>query len=371
MTDPWADEGQLPLEARVCPCFGRFGCAHVGEVGPARLSADAPDFDSRLLEIGGFDLSTVRARPQRSLVLPHVMPVIDGSAESFGVYRPVVIVPVDAVRTEFGSRTFRSQLSIPSGVQLIVSMYADDRTLESIWNDRPSVVSRLVALRPAAVLAPSYSAWSGDPWTEQRYALKRSLEFYRILQDNALPAIPHLVWGRSIDAADLVEWLTNNRPDTIATDAQCVGPLFEAWVRQLAWIYERLARPPLLVVSGIQPGYRLHRTIAAWPESRFVYNGLRLAASHRELRLRTDGRLRRVRHAAHASIQLSLPLGLRDPDPAGSVLYQRSLRVFERAVIAAGERVAAPEVRGDGGLGHPRARHTRVTDMPREPVVGK
>ena len=338
MTETWSDESQLTLDATRCVCFGSLGCAHGIHSSPGRLSPQQPDFGTRLLEVGGFDLSTVVARPQRRLALPPVLPVVDGSPVSRGVYRPVVVAPLDAVRRSIpAAMALSTQLGLPAAVETLVSLFARDRELEVLWTRRGSFVSLLAALRPSAVLVPSYSTWSGDPWTEHRYAMKRSFEFLRILQDQGLVAIPHLAWGRRVDAEDLADWLNRNIPDIVAVDAQCLGPLFNPWLRELVWLRKQLDRPPVLLVGGVQPGLRLRGIAQVWPEASFVYNGLRLAASHQEMRFGSDGRAHRVRHAPPATPDRPhLPLGLAVDEQPPAVLYRRSIREFERAVAMLG-----------------------------------
>ncbi len=351
MIEPWSEEGQLTLDRRECVCFGTLGCAHVVPIAPGRLSPGQRDFDARLLEIGGFDLATVVARPQRPLALPPVMPVVDGSTDCRGVYRPTVVVPLDVVRqSRLPDTKLQGLLDLPDDVDVLVSLFAKDRELEAIWEDRRAFVSLLVALRPSAIVAPSYSTWAGDPWTEHRYSMKRSFEYYRILQDHGLVAIPHLAWGRKVDAEDLAAWLNRNNPETVTLDAQCLGPMFDRWVGELGWLRGRLERVPSLLVGGIHPGIRLHRIVEAWPESSFIYNGIRFAASHRELRVGADGAVHRVRHASAKPDQPRLRLGLPEDDLPPAILYQRSLGKFERAVaasrdariLALGEPTSAP-----------------------------
>lgn len=360
MIEPWSDEAQLTLDATGCACFGSLGCAHVVPRAAGRLSPVQADFDTRMLEVGGFDFSTVVARPQRPLVLPPVLPVVDGSAVCHGVFRPTVVVPLDAVpRALPPAGTLHAQLKLPADVDALVSLFDKDRVLEAIWRDRGVFVPLLAALRPSGVLVPSYSTWAGDPWTEHRYAIKRSFEFFRILQDHGILAIPHLAWGRRVDAEDLVSWLNGNRVDTVAVDAQCLGPLFDRWLGELAWLRERLDGAPSLLVCGIHPGMRLRQIVHVWPEVSFIYNGLRLAASYRELRIGADGRPRRVRHAPMPTLDRpNLGLQLPEEDVSAALLYQRSLREFERVIALTG-RSGAAEHR------HRRAHHGPAAGMAR------
>jgi hypothetical protein len=225
-------------------------------------------------------------------------------------------------------------------------LFARDRDLEAIWRDRRSFVSLVKALQPSGVIAPSYSTWLGDLWPEHRYSMKRSFEFYRLLQDQGLVAIPHLAWGRQVDAADLVDWINLNEPDIVAVDAQCLGPLFDVWLPQLGWLCERLTNVPNLVVGGIRPGPRLERLVQVWPQVTFIYNGLRFAASHRELRVADDGRLQIVRHARPSHDLPNLSLDVSNEDVPAAVLYQRSLRVFEQSAADSGRPDSSASRRG-------------------------
>ena len=157
---------------------------------------------------------------------------------------------------------------------------------------------------------------------------------FRGIRNNGLFAIPHLAWGRQRDAQDVADWLDRNRPDIVSVDAQCAGPIFYEWLAELAWLRDQLGDRPTLIVSGVRPGRRLRSLVAVWPESAFIHNGIRLAASHRELRLQSDGRAITVRYSRHSTEERPT-LGLiptDGDDPSPDLLYRRSLYEFERSV---------------------------------------
>jgi Domain of unknown function (DUF4417) len=331
----WEAEQQLPLLTQNCACFGKLGCLHDAPRAVGRLAPDQSDFDARFLEVGGLGLETVTTRPQGRLVLPSVMPVIDGSEASVGVHRATVAVLLEQTwRSGRDEASLRECLHLPPSVATLVAPFAPDDDLEALWRDRSNFLRKLLRLRPSAVTAPSYSTWGGESWLEHRYSMKRSLEFVRILQDHGLFAIPHLAWGRQRDAQDLADWLDQNRSNVVSVDAQCAGPIFYAWLAELAWLRDQLRDRPTLIVSGVRPGRRLRSLVAVWPESAFIYNGIRLAASHRELRLQSDGRAVTVRYG-RPSTEDRPTLGLiptDGDDPSPDLLYRRSLHEFERSV---------------------------------------
>lgn len=341
MSTAWEAEQQLRLFQQNCACFGKLGCLHDVPRLVGRLAPVQRDFDPRFLEVGGLDLDTVVWQPQGRLAMPSVMPVVDDTEASRRVHRATVAVLLDQTwRSARNGASLRESLGLPPNVQTIVAPFARDDDLEALWSDRASFVRALLRLRPSAVTAPSYSTWVGELWLEHRYSMKRSMEFVRILQDHGLFAIPHLAWGRRTDAEDLGDWLDRNRPTVVTVDAQCAGPIFDAWLAELAWLRGQLRARPTLVVSGVRPGRRLQGLVSVWPESAFIYNGIRLAASHRELRLRSDGRAITVRYA-QPSTQDRLALGLisaETDDPSPSLLYRRSLDEFERSLALCRQR---------------------------------
>ena len=363
MSSAWAAEQQLPLQHPACGCLGSLGCLHDVSRAMGQLSPDQSDFDTRFLEVGGLDLDTVGVRPQGRLLLPPVMPVVDETGTSRGVHRPMVAVLLDQMwRSARDGITLSRSLGLPANVGTLVAPFARDEDLEALWQDRPKFLRALLGLRPSAVIGPSYSTWVGHSWLEQRYAMKRSLEVVRIFQDQGLFAIPHLAWGRRRDAEDLGDWLARNEPAVAAVDAQCVGPIFDAWLAELAWLRDQLHTRPALIVGGIRSGLRLQRIVSVWPESSFIYNGVRLAASHRQLRLRSDGRLTIVRYGRAPMGDLSLGLMPQDSqEPSPDLLYRRSLHEFERSLARCRGRSRLPpnSVLIDGDPGSPANRVRR------------
>ena len=335
MSIAWEAEQQLPLFQQNCACFGRLGCLHDAPCAVGRLAPVQSDFDARFLEVGGFDLDTVVWQRQGRLAIPSVMPVVDDTEASHDVHRATVAVLLDQTwRSGRSGASLRESLHLPPNVQTIVAPFARDDDLEALWRDRASFVRALLRLRPSAVTAPSYSTWGGESWLEHRYSMKRSMEFIRIFQDHGLFAIPHLAWGRQADAQDLGDWLDRNRPTVVAVDAQCAGPIFDSWLAELAWLRSQLRTRPTLVVSGVRPGRRLQSLVSVWPESAFIFNGIRLASSYRELRLQSDGQAVTVRYGRSSTgdrATLGLVSGADDALSSG-LLYQRSLREFDRAV---------------------------------------
>lgn len=338
MRRPWAGEDQLPLLASTCRCYGRLGCGHDVPAAPGRLSPVQPDFDTRILEVGGFDLDTVVAGPQRALELPGVIPAIDGTDACRGVFRPIVAVMLkdwpSARSMHSRSDTPHEWLGIPRDVHVLLTMFGPDRDLERLWDDRSRFIRALDRFPPTTVVVPSFSTWDGDLWVEHRYQMKRSWEFIRLLQDHGHYAIPHLSWGGRIDAEDVADWLNDNDVDVVAFDGQCLGDTVPRWLSELAWLRERLIRPPILMVAGIRSAHDLGDLFEIWPDTRVVYNGLRMAGSHRELRSGPGGAFRRVRHAlASDNDRPSLWVPDSGGDPSPGSLYQRSLRALERALL--------------------------------------
>ncbi len=337
MRPPWAGEDQLPLLASTCRCYGRFGCGHDVPAGPGRLRPLQPDFDTRVLAVGGLDFDTVVAKPQRAIELPRVIPAIDGTEASRGVFRPAVAVMLKdwpSARSMI-TRTDTPQewLGLPREIHILLTLFGPDRDLERLWDDRSLFVRALDKFSPTALVGPGFSTWDGDPWLEHRYQLKRSWEFFRLLQDHGHNAIPHLSWGRQIDASDVADWLNDNDVDIVAVDGQCLADTVPIWLAQLAWLRQRLSRPPTLLVAGIRSAPYLRDLFEVWPDTRVVYNGLRTAGAHRELRSGPGGTLYRVRHPRTDSADRPglWALGA-DADPTPGHLYQRSIRTLERAL---------------------------------------
>jgi len=310
------------------------------------LSPEQVDFDIRLLEVGGLGLSTVRARLQNRLDLPSVMPVLDGTRVTRGVVRPTIAVLSDDWPRRPLSKPIHEHFGVRADTTVILTAFADDRHLEGLWSQRRRFIEHLDTVRPTAVIAPSFSTWRGDPWVEHAYQIKRSFEFYRLLQDAGQVAIPHIAWGLRVDADGVAAWLNENRITEIAVDAQCIGSLATQWIDELAWLRDAIDAAPHLIVGGLGPSPALHSLLRVWPETTFLYNGVAVAAAHRELRFDDAGRRCRVRHPrSQAAWPVLWPISTADPPPAD--LYRRSLEAFEIEVAAARERVARDACRSE------------------------
>lgn len=282
--------------ARSCWCgrVGRAGACPGGDV-PGLLQPSDPDFDVRLAETDGLDISNTRARPQPPLLLPAFLPQVDGSAVVSTTRRPVVVITLAALAKRCGvqlrnARPLRERLGLAPGVRVGVLLTGPDSLLEDLWARRSAWLDALAVLRPGFTIGPTFSVWTDDYALEGLYAIRRSVYFYGLLQDRGIQSVVSVYWRDHDDIARWHRWLRQNPVEAIAMDLQCVGTGgFPRFLRELGNLRDGVRRPLRLIVNGLLPGRRLAEVTKVWPDVTVTANLCVLAGSRHTRVQRFDG----------------------------------------------------------------------------------
>jgi hypothetical protein len=255
---------------------------------PDTLTGTSADIGSALAEVRGLDLGRTRLCG-RKVNLPQVLLQVDGSVACRGVHRPVVAVTFGVLKDKIGITSRRAKpltriLHLPAGTAAGILLFAKDDDLEDLWARRRAWAGRIAELHPAFVVAPDFSLWAGDHALATRYNLVRSVRFIELLQDRGLPVVPHFYWATPRDIRDIVTWIDENEPQTVAIDVQCMQRPTWAFLAELEWLRGQLRQPPDLLVAGLDIGRGLHAIAAVWPNIAMTRNFVPEVAKHVDVR---------------------------------------------------------------------------------------
>lgn len=174
-----------------------------------------PELDDHLAEVGGPGYESVIAqpvhRPAFPLIIPRIRPRRALRSELHGSY--YAIGPDEAFagrRAVLAADDLREILDIWGNQGLMLSLFGADELQEEIWLRREQVVAEIAAATYDFVLPPSFSAWSDRPPPDFIVAAKRSLEFFRLLQEAGVRTAPRLVWLSEHDAKRAARWCDAN-----------------------------------------------------------------------------------------------------------------------------------------------------------------
>lgn len=106
----------------------------------------------------------------------------------------------------------------------VVSFYTDDRRFEHCWNNPAEFVSRMVNLKPMALLTPNFSIWEGCSRAEEIYQIFRMRFVARYWQEAGFNIIPDIQLGNL--HGDAWKWRLQGipkAPPAIAVNLQTPG----------------------------------------------------------------------------------------------------------------------------------------------------
>jgi hypothetical protein len=263
------------------------------------LSRDSPDLAAALAQVGGLDLADTTMRPQGHIDLPAVLAQVDGTDACRGFSRPTMAVTIGVMMRRAGARarddrTLAERLGLPQGTRVGLLLFAHDADLEDLWARGGLWIPTIARWAPAFVTTADFSVWEGDHALATRYNVVRSVRHVSILQDAGLPVVPHVFWADDRDLHDWARWIDDNRPEAIAMDLQCAGRgHIHRLIPELLALRQAVARPPRLLVNGIDIGALLGKVVGAWPEATITRNYVPEVAKHVEARERRDGSVAR------------------------------------------------------------------------------
>jgi hypothetical protein len=218
-----------PLTGTLCADCPRLGvCGAAGsehacrsiartleECGPGVLHPSDPATDMYLRSVDGPGFDTVTAEPVTVADLPQYLPQVRTRSVLAGALdEPVYAVRVDVV---IGRRArvlpaadLKNRVGLQPTQKLVLLLFGQDNVLERLWNDGHALLPQIAAAGYDLVVAPSYSTWTPRPRTEHLYNLKRSLIFYRALQQLGVSAVPRLAWVVEQDIRRYAAWVLAN-----------------------------------------------------------------------------------------------------------------------------------------------------------------
>jgi hypothetical protein len=224
------DAPQLRLDTGVgplcpgCPLHEPCGAAYLDEAcrpswgrpeygGVNVLHPNNPETRDYFMEVSGPDFDDIVARDQPRIRLPvFANRIWPRSALRGQLPDSLYVVGLEAVvrqrvldRAQLGAIT---GLAVDQRAGLI--LFGKDDLLEDLWYRRFQLIPQIAQAGYDFCVAPSYSNYTNRPRPEYLYNIKRSLDFFQLLQIHEVPAIPRLAWLIEHDVERCAAWVVAN-----------------------------------------------------------------------------------------------------------------------------------------------------------------
>jgi Domain of unknown function (DUF4417) len=192
---------------------------------PENFSANMPGGDAvshplkpgtldELRELGGPGFDDIAALPVPILVAPNYIPQPRHrrSLRGFLTEDLYILRATDVVkrRRVISAEEMRGSLGLRTNQRLVLMLFDRDKLLEEIWERGVNLVEQLAAAGYEAIIAPSFSTYTPRPHTEYMINMRRSMIYFRLLQEAGAYAIPRVAWIVSGNARQLVDWAQKN-----------------------------------------------------------------------------------------------------------------------------------------------------------------
>jgi len=248
---PWWDLCGSALTEDACPelpGLRNFGGEHA-------LHPLHPDLPLWMAAIDGPAYETVVADPVEPPLLGQFLPQLKNlKFQSRRLRGPAYAVRVRVILREnriVSAAEVRESVGLADGQLLVALLFDRDDRLERLWAQ--PMVEALANAGYDVVTAPSYSTWTPRPRVEFLVNAKRSLVYFRALQDLHAPAVPRFAWNSDHDARRAARWLAANpKVTTVALDLSTYEHT-RSWQHQLRG----------LAILDLMTGHRL----------RYIVNG--------------------------------------------------------------------------------------------------
>jgi len=196
----------------------------------------------------------------------------------------------------------RSLLGIPRDSAFVLLLHGKDRDIEPLWKWQDNVIAAIKSGKFDLVVPPDFSIMWDEPRFEHLVNMRRTLQFFRLLQDNDIPTVPHLFWYRDIDLHRHIEWLTSNPcVSTIAINLQ-LGREDEVWrhfLDGLRRLQTELPRRLHFLLCGVSDPARIFEARSWLARSAFTsLTPYMLAVHRRRLCIRQNHVIRERRSAS-------------------------------------------------------------------------
>ena len=260
--------------------------------------ADPDRFGSMVNEVGGLQLTDVRARQQPIPDLPRtVVKFRDGDNARRWPPEHVLATTLPAIINRQASvRSIREQNWVAPHSLLIIDGCCRDDVLEDLWLRRhtASLYRVLQAEAPCLIVAPDMSLYPEMSPCHKLYQIKRTFLMYEHFQQHGFATVPLLSPDAPAHARYLASWLRLNPcVTTVASSFQTLHKRKRLWLRHL-----RLLR----LIQGSVPRQLVWMLIGQSDDPRHA-----LEAQLGSVRFIVAGpKFRRMRHPRDASLQLPI-----------------------------------------------------------------
>lgn len=167
-----------------------------------------------LRELGGPGFDDIAALPVPRISLPIYTPQPRHrrSLQGFLTESVYILRAADVVkkRRVIGADELRQSLGLRADQRLVLLLFDRDELLEEMWERGLDLVRQLATAGYEAIVAPSFSTYTPRPHTEFMINAKRSMIYFRLLQDAGALAIPRAAWIVSGNARQFADWAQRN-----------------------------------------------------------------------------------------------------------------------------------------------------------------
>ena len=283
-------------------------CCVVENRSPGRrevLTCYDPNLERWLTEAGSLLFDDVVARPQSLPWLPPFIPQIKRGLRPLPQY-PAYAVSSNIMQNEIVSghdlSGKRSLLGIPRDSAFVLLLHGKDRDIEPLWEWQDNVIAAIKSGNFDLVVPPDFSIMWDEPRFEHLVNMRRTLQFFRLLQDNDIPTVPHLFWYRDIDVDRHIEWLRCNPcVSTIAINLQLASEakVWRHFLDGLRRLQTQLPRRLHFLLCGVSDPARIFEARGCLDRSAFTsLLPYMLAVYHIRLRIRQGRVIREWRRGS-------------------------------------------------------------------------
>jgi hypothetical protein len=246
--------------------------------------------------LGGLAFDDIIARPTSHGRLPLYTPQPRNRSAMHGFLHEDVyaLKAREVVRREgvIPADEMRHTLGLDSGQRLILVLFDDDRLLEQLWARSGKGIWQIAEARYDLVVSPSFSTYIPRPRTAFLINVRRSMLYFKALQDLGIPAIPRVAWHINRDVDRCAEWAMNNPcVHTVALDWS-TERFAKGWRDQLRGLarFDRLTHRRLAyLINGVTVPHRCDALYATVPPGRIHITNATTQARIPPRRLRPAG----------------------------------------------------------------------------------
>lgn len=249
-----------------------------------------------LAALGGPEFHDIVAAPVEKPALPPYTPQPRNRTSLRGYLneRVYAVRARDVIKAKhvIAATELRDRIGLEPWQQLILVPFDRDEILEDMWGRGGLLIWQLAEAGYDLVVAPSFSTYTPRPRTEFMINTRRSMLYFRALQDAGAPAIARVAWQVSADARRFAAWAIANRAvELVAIDWSTYRGARE-WREQLEGLAIFEARTEGAItyfVSGVTTERRCDELFSVVPPERVRVTNATTQARIAVPRLRPTG----------------------------------------------------------------------------------